>query len=344
MTKMKISAVITALTALVVFGCRPSKSETSSDTASVNQVLFVSQKAATSVAWYTLDGKLIKEIAVSDHPHEIVMSKDGKTLYVTDNGVMRIENAGQGGNKISIIDLQTRERTGEIDLGKWHRPHGIDLCPDGTLLVTSENPDQLLVIDVDKKAIIKEWDTGGETPHIVRASTDSKTAYVSNARSRTVAKIDLNTGERQLIETGDRPEGSTLSADGTQLYVVHRNADKIAVIDTATWKVLGEIKTGKEPVRVGVAANGTTLVYGLLGGKAVGFADLTTMKETDQVKVDGPLVSLEILEDGVTAMTCAQDHDLCYVIDIPSKKIRHKIKISDGAGPDPALLLPGVGF
>ena len=337
---MRTVIFITSLTALFLFGCGPSQTGMNPDTASGDPILFASQKAAKSVAWYRLDGTLLKEVPVSHHPHEIVTSTDGKTIYVTDNGVMQIENAGQGGNKISIIDLESRERIGEIDLGKWHRPHGIDLCPDGTLLVTSENPDQLLVIDVDKRTIIQEWDTGGQTPHIVRAGRNSKYAYVSNARSRTVAKIDLKTGERQLLETGDRPEGSILSADGGQLYVVHRNADKIAVIDTESWKVLGEITTGKEPVRIGVAGDGTTLVYGMLGGEAVGFADLNTMQETHQIPVEGRLVSLEMMEDGVTALTCAQFKDICYLIDVPSKTIRQRLKINDGAGPDPARLLP----
>ena len=215
-------------------------------------VLLISQKAAKSVAWYTLDGERLAEVPVSDHPHEIVLSPDGTRLFVTDNGVMQIENAGEGGNRISVIDVPGRARTGEIDLGRWHRPHGIDLCADGTLLVTAENPDQLLVIDVARAAIVKEFDTGGETPHIVRCSPDSKTAYVSNARSRTVAKIDVVSGAHTLLETGDRPEGSTLSKDGRTLYVAHREADKIVIVDTADWEVRGEIPTGNQPVRCGL--------------------------------------------------------------------------------------------
>ena len=90
------------------------------------------------------------------------------------------------------------------------------------------------MIDATAAATIEhEYPTGGETPHIVHCSPDSTTAYVSNARSGTVAKIAIATGEHQLIETGDRPEGSTLSKDGSKLYVAHRDADKIVVVDTA---------------------------------------------------------------------------------------------------------------
>lgn len=249
---MKRAPLFLALSALL-FSCgsapESSVAEDVAPASTAGPVLLVSQKASKSLAWYTLDGELLHQLSVSDHPHEIVQSSDGRRLYMTDNGVMQIENAGEGGNKISIIDLDARERIGEVDLGKWHRPHGIDLCADGTLLVTSENPDQLLVIDVDSRSITKEYPTGGETPHIVKCSLDSTTAYVSNARSGSVAKIDLASGETKLLETGARPEGSTLNKDGSKLFVAHRDDDKIAIVDTAAWTVLDEIPTGKAPVR-----------------------------------------------------------------------------------------------
>ncbi len=303
-------------------------------------VLLVSQKADKSVAWYTLNGALLAEAAVSDHPHEIVRSHDGSRLYVTDNGVMQIENAGEGGNKVSIIDVAARERVAEVDLGKWHRPHGIDLCADGALLVTTENPDQLLVIDPAAKIIEHQYPTGGETPHIVHCSLDSSTAYVSNARSGTVAKIDIASGQTQLIETGARPEGSTLSEDGSKLYVAHRDADKIVVLDTVEWKVLGEIATPGAPVRCGLALGETVLAYGLFEGAAIGFADLEQMEEVARIPLAGPAVSLE-MHGEETALTCAQAEGVCYVVSATERKILHTIKVKDGANPDPALLLEG---
>ena len=332
---------LASMLALSLVACGPPETppDETIETDAAGPVLLVSQKAARSIAWYTLDGELLGEVPVSDHPHEIVPSADGSRLFVTDNGVMQIENAGIGGNKISVIEVASRARVGEIDLGKWHRPHGIDLCPDETLLVTSENPDQLLVIDLDEGAIVEEYETGGETPHIVRCSPDSKTAYVSNARSRTVAKVDLASGTRSLLETGARPEGSTLSKDGRTLFVVHREANKIAIVDTAEWEIRGEIATGDQPVRCGLTGDERTIVYGLYGGQAVGFADVESREEIGQVELDGGAVSLEMHEDGLTALTCAQDADTCYVISVPEQRILHTVKVREGAAPDPALLL-----
>ncbi len=333
---MRIAMAVVTLALLC--GCQPPPSSEAPEPDPVPEpVLLVSQKAAKSLAWYSLAGELLHEVAVSDHPHEFVSSPDKTRLYMTDNGVMQIENAGEGGNKVSIIDLEAGERIGEVDLGQWHRPHGIALCPDGTLLVTSENPDQLLVINVGTQQIEKEYATGGQTPHIVQCSTDSTTAYVSNARSRTVAKIDLASGRRELLETGDRPEGSALNEDGSKLYVGHRDGDKIVVIDTADWAVLGEIATPGGPVRCGLTSTDQTIVYGLYGG-AVGFADIESMEEVGRIELPGPAVSLEVHDD-TTVTTCVQSVDTCYVISATDRQILHAVEVSPGAGPDPALLL-----
>lgn len=299
-------------------------------------VLLASQKAAKSVAWYTLEGELLAEVAVSDHPHEIV--RRGDRLYVTDNGVMQIENAGQGGNKVSIIDLEARERIGEVDLGEFYRPHGIDVCADGTLLVTSENPDQLLIADLSDNSITARYETGGETPHIVRCSLDSAYAYVSNARSGNVAKIRLTDGEREMVATGDRPEGQALSKDGSKLYVAHRDADKIVVVDTADWTVASEIATGGSPVRCGLNGDETLIAYGLYGDEAMGIADVAEGKELGQVPMAGPAVSLEMHGDD-TALSCAQDAGVCYAVSVSERKVLHEVTVREGAGPDPALLL-----
>ncbi len=308
-------------------------------TAEPENIVFVSQKAGNSVAFYTLAGELLKEIPVNPHPHEVVLSEDGSRLYVTDNGTMAIEIDGMGGNKISIIDMQAREKIGEVDLGQWHRPHGIDLCRDGTLLVTSENPDRLLLINPETMQIETDYSTGGETPHIVKCSPDSSTAYVSNARSRTVSFVDLETGEYELLETGARPEGSTLNADGSRLYVVHRDDAKIAVIDTENREVLGEIQTGETPVRVGVTADEQYLAYGLFSEQKVGVASLATMEQIGELDLAGEPVSLEMAPDGQRALTCAQNADVCYVVSVPEIRILHEFKTREGAGPDPALLL-----
>ena len=321
---------------IVVLNCADGPPPPPDEPAAAPPILLVSQKAVKSIAWYTLGGEKLDEVVVSHHPHEIVHK--GDRLYVTDNGVMQIENAGEGGNKVSVVDLTARERIAEVDLGEYYRPHGISVCGDGTLLVTTENPDQLLIADIGTHTVSKTYPTGGETPHIVTCSSDSRFAYVSNARSRTVAKIELASGATELLETGDRPEGQCISRDGTRLFVAHRNGDKLAILDTVEWKVLREIPTGAGPVRCGLNGDESIISYGMVGDEAIGFANIAEGVELGQIKLSGPAVSLEMHGDD-TALTCAQDAGVCYVVSVSEQRIRHEVTVAEGAGPDPALLL-----
>src|SRR5437667_11955246 len=84
--------------------------------------LAVVQKIAGSVGFYTLDGKLVGGVKVGTHPPEAVLSADKRLLYVTDNGILRMTEKGEGGNTISIVGVKTRRKAGVIDLGSNRRP------------------------------------------------------------------------------------------------------------------------------------------------------------------------------------------------------------------------------
>lgn len=324
-------------------GCSgaPTESEApAAETAPQDAAFLVSQKAASSIAFYSWDGELVDEVPVGTHPHEIVLSPDGRLLYVADNGTMAIEQAGEGGNTVSIVDIESRQKVGEVDLGKYHRPHGIDFVPSsGLVLVSTENPDQLLAVDPEKQALVREYDTKGQTPHIVTASLDGRRAFVSNARSGNVAAIDLESGETTLIKAGGRPEGSVLSSDGKTLYVVNRETNEISIIDTEKNENVGSIPTGATPVRVKLTGDDKVLIYALMDDNQVGFAEVESREQVATVDIGGPPVSLELSQDGQYALAGAQEADTIYVVSVPDRKLVHEFKTTDGAGPDPALYL-----
>ena len=301
----------------------------------------VLQKGASSLAYYSREGKVLAVIAVGTHPHEMVFSRDGKTLYSTDNGTMRIEHTGKGGNTVSIIDVQGRKRLGEIVLGDYYRPHGIDIDgATGRLAITTELPDQLLIVDPVKKSVIKKYATNGKTSHMVTFGPGGKWAYVSNSSSGNVAAVNLESNEVKLIQTGTRPEGSVLSKDGKELYVCNREAASITVIDTAKQQPIAHIPTGKGPVRIALTTDGRTLVYALMHEKKVAFADPGSRRETGYVIVPGTPVSCTLSQDGKLAFASAEETDTVYIISVADKKIVGEIKTAKGAGPDPVFALP----
>jgi len=302
-------------------------------------VLLVLLKGANALGFCTPEGKLLSSVAVGQHPHEMVLSPDGRYAYTSDNGTMRIEHAGSGGNTISIVDLAARKRTGEISLGEFRRPHGLDLDPkSGLLAVTCEAPDRLLIVDPVKRAVVKTFPTHGKSSHMVSWGPGGRWAYVSNAGSSSVAAVEISTGQVKLIPTGERPEGSVLSADGTRVFVCNREAGAIAVIDTAKQQVVGRISTGKGPVRIARTPDGRQLVYALMHESKIEFADPVSLKVLGQAPLPaGPVVSLNVSQDGKLAFASAEERDTVFVVSIAGRKLVRQFQTAPGAAPDPVL-------
>ena len=305
---------------------------------SADPLLMVLHKGASSLGFYRTTGEHVADVAVGAHPHEMVLGSGGRIAYITDNGTMKIEEAGAGGNTVSIVDLAARRRTGQIRLGKYRRPHGIDLDEKtGHLAVSTELPDQLLIIDTRTRRILKRFDPKGKTAHMVKFGHGARWAYVSNSSSASVAAIDLATGQVKLIPTGERPEGSVLSPDGGYLYVTNREGHSITIIDTSKNEAAGEIKTGRGPVRIAVTPDGRELVYALMHDRKVEFADPESRKVLGQVALGGDPVSLHLSPDGKLAFASAQNDDTVYVVSVPERKIVRQFKTAAGAGPDPVM-------
>jgi YVTN family beta-propeller protein len=311
--------------------------------AAETETLLVLFKGNSSLAFYTPDGKLETEVPVGRHPHEMVLTQGGRYAFVTDNGTMRIEQPGEGGNTVSVVDLRERKRVAAINLGTYRRPHGIDYeARTGRVAVTTELPDRLLLIDEPTRSIRRVLETKGRTSHMVSFGPGARAAewaYVSNSSSATVTAVNLTTGFVREIPTGQRPEGSVLSKDGSRLYVVNRESASITVIDTERHAAVAELKTGRGPVRVDITPEGRYLVYALMHDKAVQILDLETHQVVATIPVEGEPVSLHLSHDGRYALASAQDMDLVHIVSLPERKVLRTIQTPRGSAPDPAMLV-----
>jgi YVTN family beta-propeller protein len=278
---------------------------------------------------------------VGKHPHEILFSADGKRAYVSDNGILWMTNPGEGGNTISIIDLQTRQRSGVIDLGEYRRPHGMDLDRKRNRLITTiENPAGLLLIDLNTNKVIRKYDTQGPAPHMAAFGPDGEWAFASNTGGSTVAAIHLASGRTEVIETGKRPQGSALSPDGKLLYVGNSDGKTVSVIDTTRRQVVRTIQLSAGPGRVALTPDGKTLVYNASDRESVTFVDAATGQEMTVVPIGGRALSLTMSRDGKWAYAGIQDQDRVVVLSAPDRRITHVIATPKNSGPDPALPLP----
>jgi YVTN family beta-propeller protein len=302
--------------------------------------LAIVEKAGGAVSFYTVDGRALGRVKVGNFPHEAALSEDGRRLYVSNNGVLWMTEDTMGGNTISVIDTETMKKLYDIDLGRFHRPHGIALLPKSTfLLATTERPFGLITVDPAARKVVRDYDVKGKSPHMVFPSPAGDWAFVSNSDSDSVAAIELRSGQVTLIAAGAHPQGGVFSPNGDRLYITAANDNQIAIVDPKARTVTGKIPTGKGPARVAVTPDGRTLVYNLGFEPGVGFADVASGKQVAQVALPGRPLSLTMTRDGRRAFAGVQDQDKVFVISVADRKIERVIELPKGSGPDPAIPL-----
>jgi YVTN family beta-propeller protein len=298
----------------------------------------VIEKVAGAVAFYAEDGTRLGEVKVGPFPHEAVLSADGRLLYVSDNGVLWMTEDKLGYNVISVVDIQAMKKLYDIDLGRFHRPHGIALV-SGHLLATTERPFGLVMVDPAARKVVRDYDVKGKSPHMVIPMPAGDRAFVSNADSDSLAAIELKTGQTRIIAAGSHPQGGVLSKDGKRLYLTSTNGNQISIVDTDHLEVTGTIPTGKGPARIALTPDGKTLVYNLQYEPAVGFADVASGKQVSMVPLSGRPLSLTMTGDGRRAFAGIQDQDKVVFISVAGRKIERVIDLPKGSGPDPAIPL-----
>ena len=85
---------------------------------------------------------------------------------MSDNGVLWMTEDSPGYNAISVVDVRAMKKLYDIDLGRFHRPHGIALVGD-RLLATTERPFGLVMVDPAARKVVRDYDVNGKGPHMV---------------------------------------------------------------------------------------------------------------------------------------------------------------------------------
>lgn len=299
------------------------------------RTLVVGHKVDGSVCFYeAATGKRTGRVEVGYRPHEIALSRDRKTAFVTLYGLDLYTEDVEGGRAVAIVDLEKREKIGEIDLGKYRRPHGIEVGHHGgRLFVTCDRPAALLVLDPAERKIVQaiELNDAGALPHMCMITPDEQTAFVACCGNASVEMLDLKTGrDVKQIPIGGVPMGMALSADGRMLFAVNRTADGVAVIDAADGTVRRIIEIPGNPVRCHLTPDGLRLLVTLIASGECAVVDVSKLEPTHRVPIGARVEGLTVDPSGRFAYAAAQADD----------KI---VKFSLGDEPQPVLTIDAPG-
>src|SRR5216683_396157 len=283
--------------------------------------------------------KVLVKLPTGLGPHEVAVSPDGRTAYVSNFGRYSIYPAGdtehdKAGHTITVIDLVDRKVKATFDLGTHTGPHGMTVSHDGKLVwATTETPQAVLELDSATGKILHVWNTTQDRSHMIVATPNETKFYVTNTVSGSVSVIDRLTSEVKVVSTGPGTEGIAISPDGKEVWAASRLDDKISVISTATDKIAANFPSGgKGPKRLDFTPDGTQVwVTNPSSNQATVFdarareliASLTLAKSPSGVYISS---------DGRHAyITNAVANELTF-IDVASRKILNTMPI--GTDPD----------
>jgi YVTN family beta-propeller protein len=206
-------------------------------------------------------------------PERIELSRDERTLFVTDEDTARV----------SVIDIARGKAIASIPVG--HEPEGVRLSPNGQwLLVTSETDNNVAIIDPAAHKVLHTVLVGNR-PRDIAFSADGSVAYVTGEADASVYRVALPDGApaTQIIQLRKeaRPMGIVLDAPRERLYVTTGRGGTLAAIAAADGKLVREVPAGARPWGVALTPDGRRLVT------ANGSSGDVTVLDTDTLAVLG---------------------------------------------------------
>src|SRR5713101_3229330 len=132
----------------------------------------------------TTQNKVLSTISVPKGPHGLVVTPDGRKVYVSSDGA----------STVSVIDTAADRVVASIDVGA--NPHGLAVSGDGRrVLVLGWGSNRALVIDTATDRVITEVPVG--QPHNGTLSRDGSIAWVGSQQQGATAlvRLDLTAGK-----------------------------------------------------------------------------------------------------------------------------------------------------
>ena len=238
--------------------------------------------AQMTVARYISVGTMPDATTPPESPHNVLLSPDGRHLFV--NLIAR--------GRIEKYDAQTFEKLGETGVGS--QPAQIITTRDGSTLYVSNfnysgNPTFIVRVDAATMRVTDTIYNVGYAPHSLVLSKDERFLYSVNPDGEDVTEVDLAKAtvvRRFPISPGlpanplglsnYEPYHGLLSPDGKDLLVTCRQSREVRIINLATGTVTDSIPVEKAPLICALTPDGTQLWVPNSGANSVSIIDLSS--------------------------------------------------------------------
>jgi DNA-binding beta-propeller fold protein YncE len=251
-----------------------SPSDSTAQVPGLTGTLVVTNKSpSTTTIIDVATGQALATLPTGNNPHEVVITRDGRTAVVTDYGTGNAPT-------LTVIDVPGKRVARTISLGQYTAPHGIVYLPgDSLVAVTSERTNHVVIVAVASGEIRKAIPTNKRGSHMVAVTGDGRRAWTGDMGDHTVSELDVSSGTYiRSIAVPNQPEAINVTPDGREVWVGSNATGKVSVVDPSSGSVTTAAEGVSWPYRVLFTPDNSTVVLPDLRNHEVRFLERATRR------------------------------------------------------------------
>ncbi len=303
------------------------------------------------------DLHVVARMPVGDDPHEVIVSADGHSAYVSNYGFGKFHT-------LTKVDLIGQKQAETIDLGAMRGPHGLAFA-DGKVWFTAEASKAIGSFDPAEDKIDRIIGIGQNRTHMIYVFPDVKRIVTTNVNSATVSVLDKTEGaagapsgpppgmpppsaaggaepphlpgppggdwNETVIPVGRGSEGFDVTPDGKEAWTANAWDGTLSVIDLQTLRVTDTIKANVPGAnRLKFTPDGKLALVS--AGPNLVILDRATHKEVKRLAIGHGSGGILIQPDGARAYVAFSPDGFVAVIDL--KTLTMVGKVDAGGNPD----------
>ncbi|CAH6340717.1 7-bladed beta-propeller protein YncE [Pantoea agglomerans] len=199
-----------------------------------------------------LDSRKRSETVRPLQPRQVAVDAKTNRVYITGLGPQSV---------VWVVDGSTLKLVSTIpNTGKMGT--GLAVDSDAQKVYVTNGDGELVTINARTNAIEKKQKIDGDKEHFflnIALDTRGQRAFLTDSKQAQVLVIDLR--NQQVIQRIDVPESLAVlfNGDRDELYVTHRKAGEVSIIDASSYKVKRTVKTPALPNSLALSADGKVL-------------------------------------------------------------------------------------
>nr|WP_285142960.1 YncE family protein [Serratia ureilytica] len=217
-----------------------------------NSVTAIDAKTGDVKGCLVLDARQRSETVKPLAPRELVADADSDTLYITGLGESSVVWVVDG------KDLTLRATV--ADTGKYATGLALDAAAKRLYVTNADG--ELVTIDTQSNKVLSRKKLDASKEHFflnLNLDTATHRAFITDSKQPQVLVVDTRNGN--ILSKIDVPESLAVlfNPARNEVYVTHRQAGEVSVIDAKSYKVLNTIKTPTHPNSLALSPDGQTL-------------------------------------------------------------------------------------